>query len=114
MNKTAISTIRRIHLFAFYNGQELDGRLLSSLVLSPEQFHGFSYAQHPLNFKSNQMPMDLVKQRDVQQIAFSGKMSKLFAERILKDYWQNPTKQGLAKINIDIIQLNEYLAHSSK
>ncbi|CAF2376052.1 unnamed protein product [Rotaria sp. Silwood2] len=113
LNKTSMKIIRRIYLFVFYNGQVLDGRYLSSLILSSEQFNGIDYVQNPLNYKSNQILIDVIKQRDIQQITFSGKISKLSAERILKDYWQNPIKQDLPNTIVDIIQLQEYLAYSS-
>jgi hypothetical protein len=58
--------------------------------------------------------MDMIKQRDIQQITFSGKLTRLSAERILKDYWQNPIKQGLTNVKITIIDLQEYLSYSSK
>ncbi|CAF3399711.1 unnamed protein product [Rotaria socialis] len=112
LNRTSMNVIRRVHLFAFHNEQELDGRYLSSLVLSAEQFHGYQYVQNPLSYKSNQIPVNIIKQYDIHQITFSEKMSQISAERILKDYWQNPAKQGLTKINIDIIQLQEYLTDS--
>jgi len=114
INLTSMKSIRRIYSFAFYNEQELDGRYLSSLVLSSGQFNRINYIQNPLNYISNQIPIDLIKQRDIQQITFSGKMSRLFVERILKDYWRNPVKQGLINANVRIIQLQEYLAYSSK
>jgi hypothetical protein len=41
-------------------------------------------------------------------------MSRLSAERLLTDYWQNPMKQGLENIDISIIKLKEYLTYSSK
>jgi hypothetical protein len=107
-------SIRRIYSFAFYNEQELDGRYLSSLVLSSGQFNRINYIQNPLNYISNQIPIDLIKQRDIQQITFLGKISRLSVERILKDYWQNPVKQGLINANIRSIRLQEYLAYSSK
>ncbi|CAF4066459.1 unnamed protein product, partial [Rotaria sp. Silwood2] len=113
LNKTSMKIIRRIYLFVFYNGQVLDGRYLSSFILSSEQFNGIDYIQNPLNYKSNQILIDVIKQRDIQQITFSGKISKLSAERILKDYWQNPIKQDLPNTIVDIIQLQEYLAYSS-
>ncbi|CAF1569467.1 unnamed protein product, partial [Rotaria sordida] len=75
LNKTSMKIIRRIYLFVFYNGQELDGRYLSSLMLSSEQFNGINYIQNPLNYKSNQIFINVIKQRDIQQITFSGKIS---------------------------------------
>jgi hypothetical protein len=114
VNLTSMISIRRIYSFAFYNEQELDGRYLSSLVLSSGQFNRINYIQNPLNYISNQIPIDLIKQRDIQQITFLGKISRLSVERILKDYWQNPVKQGLINANVRIIRLQEYLAYSSK
>jgi hypothetical protein len=114
INLTSMKSIRRIYSFAFYNEQELDGRYFSSLVLSSGQFNRINYIQNPLNYISNQIPIDLIKQRDIQQITFLGKISRLSVERILKDYWQNPVKQGLINANIRSIRLQEYLAYSSK
>jgi hypothetical protein len=114
LNTTSMKSIRRIYLFIFSNEQQLDGRFLSSIILSSGQFNGINYIQNPLNYKSNQIPMNLIKQRDIQQITFHGKMSRLSAERLLEDYWQNPVKQGLTNVNIVIIKLQEYLIYSSK
>jgi hypothetical protein len=110
-NLTSKQIIRRIYSFLFANDQQLDGRYFPSLILSSGQFNSI---QNPLNYVSNQIPMNIIKQRDVQQITFSGKLTRLSAERILKDYWQNPIKQGLTNVQIIIIELQEYLSYSSK
>jgi hypothetical protein len=114
LNITSLKSLRRIYIFVFSNEQELDGRYLSSLVLSPGQFIGINHLQNPLNCTSNQIPMNVVKQLDVQQITFAGQMSRLSAERILNDYWQNPVKQGLINAKIYLIESQEYLAYSMK
>ena len=114
LNITSLKSIRRIYIFVFSNEQELDGRYLSSLVLAPGQFIGINYLQNPLNYISNQIPIDVVKQLDVQQITFAGQMSRLSSERILKDYWQNPVKQGLINAKIHLIESQEYLAYAMK
>jgi len=112
LNITSKQSIQRIYSFIFNNDQQLDGRYSSSsLILSSGQFNSL---QNPLNYISNQIPIDVIKQRDIQQITFSGKLTRLSAEKILKDYWQNPTKQGLINVNIIIIQLQEYLIYLSK
>jgi len=112
LNITSKQIIQRIYSFIFNNDQQLDGRYSSSsLILSSGQFNSL---QNPLNYISNQIPIDVIKQRDIQQITFSGKLTRLSAEKILKDYWQNPTKQGLTNVNIIIIQLEEYLIYLSK
>ncbi len=107
-------SIRRVYSFIFYNNQQLDGRYFSALILSSGQFNRINSLQNPLNYISNHIPVDVIQQRDVQQITFSGKLNRLTAERILKDYWQNPMKQGLTNVNILLIQLQEYLLYSSK
>jgi hypothetical protein len=112
LNITSKQSIQRVYSFIFNNDQQLDGRYSSSsLILSSGQFNSL---QNPLNYISNQIPIDVIKQRDIQQITFSGKLTRLSAEKILKDYWQNPTKQGLTNVNIIIIQLQEYLIYLSK
>jgi hypothetical protein len=114
LNITSNKFLRRIYLFIFNNDQQLDGRYFSSLILSSGLFQGINSLQNPLNYISNQIPINLIKQRDIQQITFSGKLTRLSIERILKDYWQNPSKQGLTNVNIIIIQLQEFLIDSSK
>jgi hypothetical protein len=113
-NLSSKQTIRRVYALIFSNDQQLDGRYFPSLILSSGQFHRINSLQNPLNYVSNQIPMDMIKQRDIQQITFSGKLTRLSAERILKDYWQNPIKQGLTNVKITIIDLQEYLSYSSK
>jgi hypothetical protein len=110
LNITSKKFIRRVYSFIFNDDQQLDGRYFSSLILSSGQFTGIN----PLTYISNQIPIDVIKQRDIQKITFSGKLSQLSAERILKDYWQNPIKQGLINVKIIIIQLQKYLSYSSK
>jgi hypothetical protein len=68
----------------------------------------------PLTFVSNQIPINVVKQRDVQQITFTGKISQTLAQSALIDYWQNPIRQGLINANVFIIQLQQYLVYSIK
>jgi len=114
LNITSNKFLRRIYLFLFNNDQQLDGRYFSSLILSSGLFQGINSLQNPLNYISNQIPINLIKQRDIQQITFSGKLTRLSTEKILKDYWQNPSKQGLTNVNIIIIQLQEFLIDSSK
>jgi hypothetical protein len=114
LNLTSKMSIRRVYSFIFYNNQQLDGRYFSALILSSGQFNRINSLQNPLNYISNHIPVDVIQQRDVQQITFSGKLNRLTAERILKDYWQNPMKQGLTNVNILLIQLQEYLLYSSK
>ncbi|CAF3578872.1 unnamed protein product [Adineta steineri] len=111
LNITSMKSIHRIYLFIFYNEQELDGRYLSSIMLSSGQFNSIP---KPLNYISNQIPTNLIQQRNIQQITFLGKINKLLAEKILKDYWQNPIKQGLINVKILILRVQEYLAYSSK
>ncbi|CAF3961528.1 unnamed protein product, partial [Adineta steineri] len=111
LNTTSMKSIHRIYLFIFYNEQELDGRYLSSIMLSSGQFNSIP---KPLNYISNQIPTNLIQQRNIQQITFLGKINKLLAEKILKDYWQNPIKQGLINVKILILRVQEYLAYSSK
>lgn len=110
VNLTSKQSIRRIYSFIFHNDQQLDGRYTSPLMLSPGQFIGIN----PLIYISNEIPINIIKQRDIQQITFSGKLNQLSAERLLKDYWQNSNKQGLLNVNIVILQLQEYLSYSSK
>lgn len=114
LNLTSSSTLPRVYVFVFNNEQELDGRYLSSLNLSPSQFLGNPSIQIPLTFISNFIPMNLVKQRDVQQITFTGKVSQTLAQSALIDYWQNPIRQGLINANVYVIQLQQYLVFSVK
>ena len=106
-----MQSVRRVYSFVFHDDHELDGRYLSAIVLPVAQF---SHIQQPLNTISNQIPVDLINQRDIQHITFSGKISPSVAQRILQDYWQNPAKQGLTNVKIFIIKLQEYCAYSSK
>ena len=110
-NFTSIKSVHRIYFFIFHHHQELDGRCSSSLILPSRQFNS---VQIPLNYISNQTPKDLIRQRDIQQITFLGKINRLSVERILRDYWQHPAKQGLTNVKVLIIQLQKYLAYSSK
>ena len=112
-NLTSKQIIRRVYPFLFSDDQLLDGRYFPSLVLSSGQFNRINSLEIPLNYVSNQIPIDVIKQHDVQQITFSGKLTRLSAEKILKDYWQNPIKQGLNNVQIIIIELQEYLSYSS-
>ncbi|CAF1547561.1 unnamed protein product, partial [Adineta steineri] len=112
LNTSSLSTIERVYAFLFYNDQELDGRYLSALILSPTQFTGPYYSQIPLTFVSNIIPSNVVKQRDVQLITFTGKISRTLAQTALIDYWQNPAKQGLTNANVYILQLQQYFVYS--
>jgi hypothetical protein len=114
LNLTSLTNIQRVYAFVFYNDQELDGRYLSSLTLSPSEFIGPYYLQIPLTFISNSIPINVVKQRDVQQITFTGKVSQTLAQSALIDYWQNPVRQGLTNANVYIIQLQQFLVYSIK
>lgn len=58
--------------------------------------------------------MNLVKQRDVQQISFTGKVTQTLSQTALIDYWQNPIRQGLINANVYIIQLQQYFVFSTK
>ncbi|UJR35334.1 hypothetical protein I4U23_028095, partial [Adineta vaga] len=113
LNTSSLATIQRIYAFLFYNDQELDGRYLSALILSPSQFAGPYYSQIPLTYISNIVPNNIVKQRDVQQITFTGKISRTLAQASLVDYWQNPIRQGLTNSNVYILQLQQYFVYSS-
>lgn len=110
LNLTSKQSIRRIYSFIFSDDQQLDGRYITSLILSSGQFNGIN----PLIYISNQIPTNIIKQHDIQQITFSGKLNRLASERLIQDYWQNPIKQGLINININILQLQEYLSYPSK
>jgi len=114
LNITSLTDIQRVYAFLFYNDQELDGRYLSSLTLSPSEFIGPYYMQIPLTYVSNLVPINVVEQRDVQQITFTGKVSRTLAQSALVDYWQNPVRQGLMNANVIIIQLQQYLVYSLK
>jgi hypothetical protein len=109
-----MKSVRRIYSFVFHDEDELDGRYSSSIVFAKGQFNKFDYLQSPLNDISNRMPSDLIEQREIQHITFSGKMNRLVAARLLQDYWQNPRKQGLTTAKVSVIQLQGYLAYSSK
>ena len=112
LNATTTTLVQRV--FVFYNDQELDGRFVSSLILSAAQFTGPFYNQIPLTYVSNVLPVNYVKQRDVQQITFTGKVSRAVAQTALQDYWQNPIRQGLINANVLIIQFQQYLVYSAK
>ncbi|CAF3582391.1 unnamed protein product [Rotaria sordida] len=112
LNISSLITIQRVYAFLFYNDQELDGRYLSSLVLSPSQFMSPFYIQTPLTYVSNLIPTNVVKQRDIQKITFTGKIGQTLAQTALTDYWQNPIRQGLTNTNVYIIQLQQYLIYS--
>jgi len=113
LNTTSKQQIRRIYLSVLAHHQQLDVRYFPVLILSPTQFNQFNALQNPLSYISNRMLDHLTKQRDLQQITFSGKLSSVSAERILHDYWQNPIKQGLVNSMISIVQSQEYLTDSS-
>ncbi|CAF2104402.1 unnamed protein product [Rotaria magnacalcarata] len=113
LNITSLKTIQRVYAFLFYNDQDLDGRYLSSLVLPQSQFNSPFYIQSPLTYISNLIPINVVKQRDVQQITFTGKVSRTLALTALINYWQNPIRQGLTNANVYIIQLQQYLVYSA-
>ncbi len=112
LNLTSLTNIQRVYAFVFYNDQDLDGRYLSTLTLSPSQFIGSFSVQIPLTYISNFIPINVVKQRDVQQITFTGKVSQTLAQSALTDYWQNPIRQGLINANVYIIQLQQFLVYS--
>ena len=114
LNATTTTIVQRVFIFVFYNDQELDGRFVSSLILSAAQFTGPFYNQNPLTFVSNVLPTNFVKQRDVQQITFTGKVSRNVAQTALTDYWQNPIRQGLTNANVLIIQFQQFLVYSAK
>jgi hypothetical protein len=67
-----------------------------------------------LTYISNLIPINVVKQRDIQQITFTGKVSQTLAQSALTDYWQNPVRQGLTNANVYIIQLQQFLVYSIK
>jgi hypothetical protein len=115
LNISSLTDIQRVYAFVFYNDEVLDGRYLSSLILSPSQFTvGPYFLQTPLTYVSNLVPINVVKQRDVQQITFTGKVSQTIALTALIDYWQNPIRQGLINANVYIIQLQQFLVYSIK
>lgn len=114
LNTTSMLTVRRIYVFVFSDDQELDGRYSPSIILTRERFDKLDYLESPLNEISNQMPANLVRLRDIQHIAFAGKLDRMVATTLLQDYWQNPMKQGLIDAQVSIIQFNELLAYSSK
>lgn len=114
LNISSLIQVQRVFAFLFYNDQDLDGRFLSSLVLSPSQFTSPFDIQTPLTFISNVIPVNVVKQRDIQNITFTGKVSRTIAQTALVDYWQNPIRQGLTNAYVYIIQLQQYLVYSIK
>jgi hypothetical protein len=114
VNLSSTATVQRVYAFVFYNEQELDGRYLSTLTLSPSQFTGPFYIQSPLTYMSNLQPMNVVKQRDLQQITYTGKVSRQLIQTALFDYWQNPVRQGLTNANIIIVQYQQYLVYTVK
>jgi len=114
LNLTSKMSIHRVYSFIFYNNQQLDGRYFSALILSSGQFNRINSLQNPLNYISNQIPVDVIQQRDVQQITFTGKVSQTLAQSALIDYWQNPVRQGLINANVYIIQVQQYLVYSIK
>ena len=114
LNLTSKQTIRRVYSFVFSNEQLIDGRYFPSLILSSGQFHRTNSLQNPLHYISNQIPNNVVVQRDIQQIILSGKLTPFAAEHILQDYWENPLKQGLTNVQIKVIDLQEYLSNSSR
>ena len=113
-NLTSKQIIRRVYSFPFSNEQQIDGRYFPSLILTSGQFHRMNTLQNPLNYISNQFPNNVIEQRDIQRIIFSGKLTHYSAESILKDYWENPLKQGLANLQLKIIDVQEYLSNSSR
>lgn len=113
-NLTSKQIIRRVYSFPFSNEQLIDGRYFSPLILSSGQFHRTNSLQNPLTFTSNQIPDNALQQRDIQQIIFSGRVTRFAAEHILQDYWENPLKQGLTNVQIKVIDLKEYLSNSSR
>ncbi len=113
VNLTSQEPLRRVYSLIFANEEQLDGRYHSPLILSSGQFYRVEALQNPLSYSSNQIPSNVMKQRDIQKISFLGKMNQLSAKRILEDYWQNPSQQGLTDVTIRIVQLQEYLIHSS-
>lgn len=114
LNTSSFAIVRRVFAFVFYNDQELDGRYLSALSLPAGQFSGPYYSQAPLTYISNVVPGNVVKQRDVQQVTFTGKISRPLAQTGLLDYWQNPIRQGLTNANVYILQLQQYFVYTRK
>lgn len=107
-----MTTVQRVYVFVFYNDQLLDGRYLMSIILAPSQFVGPFFIQSPLTFISNLLSMGLVKQRDVQQIAFTGRVSRMIVQSGLTDYWQNPIRQGLTNALVTVIEFEQYFVYS--
>ena len=114
VNVTTMKLVYRAHLFVFHDGNELDGRYSAPFLLSSDQPMAMNEVQTPLSFVHNQIPIDLINERHLQQISFTGKISSKSAEQMLKDYWQNPFKQGLMDARISIVHRQEYLAFSMK
>ena len=67
-----------------------------------------------MTYISNLQPSNVVKQRDVQQITFTGRVSQTLAQAGLVDYWQNPLRQGLINANVFIVQFQQYLVYAIK
>ena len=114
VNVTTTKPVYSAHLFVFHDENELDGRYSAPFPLASDQPIGMDEVQPLLSFVHNEIPIDVINERHLQQISLTGKISRMSAERMLKDYWQNPLKQGLTDARIHIVQLQEYLAYSMK
>ncbi|CAF1196215.1 unnamed protein product, partial [Didymodactylos carnosus] len=107
LNTSSNAIINRVYVFAFYNDQEFDGRLVSPLVIGKSQFNGPYILQTPLTYVSNQIPFYVIKQRDTQQITLTGKVGQSLSQAALIDYWQNPIRQGLNTTTVVILRRDQ-------
>lgn len=75
---------------------------------------GVTDRQIPISFDSKKIPADLIKQRHLQQITFTGRLTERIAEELLQSYWQQRALDGSMDVSITILQMQDYLIPSMK
>lgn len=92
VNPTTKEKIHRVYASVSENNDNIDGRLLP--------------------IASHSIPDSFIRERDIQTIRFTGKLSFGSAQRLLIDYWQNLLHPLSTTIQVSILNIQEYFAPS--
>ena len=112
--RDSMKAVHRIYVSISHQTEQLDGRLFPSFHSLSEKMTGVTDRQIPISFDSKKIPADLIKQRQLQQITFTGKLTERSAEDLLQSYWRQRALDGPMDVSVTILQLQDYLIPSMK